>query len=83
MLIDYKMKKRLHINGNLTLAGVTKLVTLEIQGPTAPTKMGSKLVLEFAATGTIKRNDFNFGSKYPTLVLGDEVRFTIDAEADE
>lgn len=74
---------KLHVTGNLTLAGVTKLVTLEVEGTTAPTRMGSKLILGFAATGTIKRSDFDFASKYPTLILGDEIKFTIDAEADK
>ena len=74
---------RLHITGNLTLAGVTKLVTLEVEGATTPVKMGPKLILGFAATGTILRSDFNFASKYPTLILGDEIKFTIDAEADK
>jgi polyisoprenoid-binding protein YceI len=74
---------KLHVTGNLTLAGVTKSVTLEVDGPTAPTKMGSKLILGFAATGTILRSDFNFASKYPTMILGDEIKFTIDAEADK
>ncbi len=74
---------KLHIIGNLTLAGVTKLVTFEVEGATTPAQMGPKLVLGFAATGTILRSDFNFASKYPTLILGDEIKFTIDAEADK
>ena len=74
---------KLHVTGNLTLAGVTKLVTLEVEGSTKPTTMGSKLILGFAATGTIKRSDFNFASKYPVLILGDEIKFTIDIEADK
>ncbi len=73
---------KLHVTGNLTLAGVTKLVTFEVEGATAPTKMGPKLILGFAATGTILRSDFNFAPKYPTVILGDEIKFTIDAEAD-
>jgi polyisoprenoid-binding protein YceI len=74
---------KLHVVGNLTLAGVTKLVTFEVEGATTPAKMGSKLILGFAVTGTILRSDFNFASKYPTLILGDEIKFTIDAEADK
>ena len=66
----------------LTLSGVTKLVTFEVEGSLAPTRMGDKPILGFAATGTIQRSDFNFASKYPTLILGDEIKFTIDAEAD-
>jgi len=75
--------EKLYVTGNLTLAGVTKSVTLEVEGQTEPTKMGTKLILGFAATGTIKRSDFNFASTYPTLILGDKIRFTIDAEADK
>jgi polyisoprenoid-binding protein YceI len=74
---------KLHVTGNLTLAGVTKVVTFEVQGPAAPAKMGPRLILGFAATGAIKRSDFNFAPKYPTLILGDDIIFTIDAEADQ
>jgi polyisoprenoid-binding protein YceI len=72
---------KLQVIGDLTLAGVTKSVTLMVDGPTPPTKMG-KLIIGFAATGTVKRSDFNFASKYPIAILGDEIKFTIDAEAD-
>ncbi|WP_263357231.1 YceI family protein [Acidicapsa ligni] len=73
---------KLQIVGDLTLAGVTKSVTLAVDGPTPPTRMG-KLIIGFAATGILKRSDFNFASKYPTAILGDEIKFTIDAEADK
>ncbi len=74
---------KLHVTGNLTLAGVTKLVTFEVEGATTPAKIGPKLILGFAATGTILRSHFNFASKYPALILGDEIKFTIDAEVDK
>jgi polyisoprenoid-binding protein YceI len=75
---------KLHIVGDLTLAGVTKSVALEVDGPTPPARnMGAKLVIGFAATGVIKRSDFNFAPKYSTVILGDEIKFTIDAEADQ
>ncbi len=74
----------LRVVGDLTLAGVTKSVTLTVDGPTAPSKdMGHKLVIGFSATGTLKRSDFNFASKFPTAILGDEIKFTVDAEADQ
>jgi polyisoprenoid-binding protein YceI len=72
----------LQIVGDLTLAGVTKSVTLAVEGPTPPTRMG-KLIIGFAATGVLNRSDFNFASKYPTAILGDEIKFTIDLEADQ
>ena len=68
--------------GNLTLNGVTKSVTLAVDGPTPPTRMG-KLIIGFAATGAVKRSDFNFAPKYPVVILGDEIKFTIDVEADQ
>ncbi len=44
--------------------------------------MGNKGIIGFEATGTLKRSDFNFAQKYPTVILSDEIKFTIDAEAD-
>ena len=72
----------LSVTGNLTLAGTTKPVTLSVDGPTPPTKMG-KVIIGFSATGTLKRSEFDFAPKYPAVVLGDEIEFTIDAEANQ
>lgn len=73
---------KLLVIGNLTLAGVTRSVTLTVDDPTSPVKMGPKTIIGFEASGIIKRSDFNFASKYPTAILGDEIKFTIDVEAD-
>jgi polyisoprenoid-binding protein YceI len=73
---------KLQVVGDLTLAGVTKSVTLDVDGPTPPQRgQGGKLVTGFSATGTLKRSDFNFGSKFGSPMLGDDVKFTIDVEA--
>ena len=62
---------KLQVVGDLTLAGVTKPVTLDVDGPTAPVKgMRGGLVTGFSATGVIKRADFNFGQKYTAPILG-------------
>ncbi len=75
---------KLQVVGDLTLGGVTKSVTLTVDGPTAPQKgMGGKMVIGLSATGTLKRSDFNFGSKYAPPMLGDDVQFTIDVEANQ
>jgi len=75
---------KLQIVGDLTLTGVTKSVTLLVDGPSAPQKgTGGKMVTGFSATGTLKRSDFNFGSKFSSPVLGDDVQFTIDVEANK
>lgn len=73
---------KLQIIGDLTLAGVTKSVTLDVDGPVPPQKgQDGKLVTGISATGKISRTDFNFGSKFPSAMIGDDVKFTIDAEA--
>ena len=75
---------KLQVIGDLTLGGVTKSVTLDVDGPTPPVKgMKGGLVTGFSATGLIKRSDFNFGQKYTAPILGDDVKFTIDVEADQ
>ncbi len=75
---------KLQVLGDLTLGAVTKSVTLEVDGPTAPQKgMGGKTVIGLSATGKLRRSDFNFASKYPAVMLGDEIQFTIDVEADK
>jgi len=79
-----RVNGKLQVTGDLTLAGVTKPVTLDVDGPTAPQKgMGGKTVIGLSATGKIKRSDFNFAPKYPGAMLGNEVQITIDVEADQ
>jgi polyisoprenoid-binding protein YceI len=73
---------KLQVTGDLTLAGVTKSVTMVVDGPSAPIKgQGGKLVTGLSGTGVIKRSDFNFGPKFAPPMIGDEVQFTIDIEA--
>ena len=72
------------IIGDLTLGGVTKSVTLDVDGPAPPQKgMHGGLVSGFSATGVLKRTDFNFGQKFAAPMLSDEVKFTIDVEIDK
>lgn len=68
------------VTGDLTLNGVTKPVTLEVQlnGMMAEHPMTRKPVLGFSAAGTIKRSDF--GSKAMQGPIGDDVDITIEAE---
>jgi polyisoprenoid-binding protein YceI len=74
----------LEVNGDLTLVGVTRRVVLKVVGPTAPQKgMQGGLASGLEATTVIKRSDFHFGSNYPTAVVGDEVKITVDIEIDQ
>jgi polyisoprenoid-binding protein YceI len=72
------------VTGNLTLHGVTKLVVLEVTGPTPEVKaMGIRRGA--AATTTINRQDFgiSFNKTLDSggLVVGNEIPITIDVEA--
>ena len=70
--------------GDLTIHGVTKEVTLDVEGPSPSLKQGQMLRVGAAATATINRKDF--GLSYSRMVeavpvVSDEVRITIDVEA--
>jgi polyisoprenoid-binding protein YceI len=69
------------IDGNLTIRGVTKPVTLDVEGPSAVvTGMDKKPHTGFSATTTIKRTDFGIGSSFPAAVIGDDVKISIDLD---
>lgn len=68
------------IDGNLTLNGVTKPVTLNASfygAGKAPQQMGGKENVGFTATGTIRRSEFNVGYAIP--MVSDEVKLKITA----
>ncbi len=68
------------INGDLTLNGVTKPVTLNATFYGAgkmPAQMGGAENVGFHATGTIRRSEFGIGNFVP--MVGDEVKLDIAA----
>lgn len=75
---------KLTLNGELTLHGVTKPVTLELDGPAPPqTDKNGKTRSGFSASGKLMRTDFGVGAGVPSAVIGDEIRFSIDVEIDK
>ena len=71
----------LTVNGNLTLHGMTKPVTLQVDGPTGPVSgMDHKPHEGFSATTTISRTAFGIASSYPASVVGDDVKLNIDLD---
>jgi polyisoprenoid-binding protein YceI len=70
--------------GNLTMHGVTKEVTLDVEGPTPPVKVRNGL--RTGATATTALNRFDFGLNWNRmvetggLVVSEEVKVTIDLE---
>jgi polyisoprenoid-binding protein YceI len=77
-----KNGSKLTVNGNLTLHGVTLPVVLDVDGPSTPVEgaMDHKTHSGFSATTTISRTAFGIGTNFPALVVGDEVKLTIEIE---
>jgi polyisoprenoid-binding protein YceI len=69
--------------GDLTLNGVTRSVTLDLDGPSPSQTFGGKTISGFSATGSIRRSDFSFGASKFNAVLGDDVKLTIDVEIEK
>src|SRR5579885_3660672 len=70
--------------GDLTMHGVTKEVTLDVEGPSAPIKQGNLLRTGASATTKINRHDFalNYSKMVEaTPIVGDEITITLDIEA--
>ena len=69
------------LTGDLTLHGVTKPVTMDLLYKGSVENPMSKMqTAGFQITGTIKRSDFNVGSKFPAAMISDEVRIKADGE---
>ena len=78
--VVFEGDKPARIEGNLTLKGVTKPVTLTVTSfQTMPHPMVKKDALGANAFTTVKRTDFNMGKNAP--YVGDEVRIDIAIEA--
>lgn len=71
---------KLKIVGDLTIKGVTKEVTLDVDGPSSPIKMGPNQRRGLSATTSINRKDFGVGAKTPAAMVGEEIKIEIDAE---
>jgi len=78
--VIFEGDKPAKVEGNLTLKGVTKPVTLTVTSfHTMPHPMLKKDALGANATTKVKRSDFNMGKNAP--YVGDEVTIDIAIEA--
>jgi len=73
------------VTGDLTIHGVTREVTLEVEGPTPEVKdPWGKQRIGASATAKISRKDFgltwNAALETGGVMIGDEVKITIDVE---
>ncbi|WP_184548718.1 YceI family protein [Mucilaginibacter sp. FT3.2] len=73
--------KHYAVTGTLTLAGVAKPVTFDLwYRGTILNQMTKADDAGFQLTGTIKRSDFNFGTKFGSSTLSDEVVIKANGE---
>ena len=78
--VVFEGDKPTSIQGNLTLKGITKPVTLKVTGYQAmPHPMAKKDAIGGNATVTVKRSDFNMGKYAP--YVGDDVTIDVAIEA--
>ena len=72
----------LKVTGNLTLHGVTKPIVFNVEGPETPVEnpMDHKLHSGFTATTTISRTAFGIGTAFPSALISDEVKLTLELE---
>ena len=70
------------VDGMLTLHGVTKPVKLKVKlNKAGMSQVSNKMTAGFSATATLKRSDFGIKAYLPGL--GDEVKLTIEVEANK
>lgn len=74
--------KGLTVNGDLTLHGATKPVTLQVDAPVGPVKgMQNTTHMGFSATTTLDRTAFGIGAKMPGAMVSNEVQLNIELDA--
>jgi polyisoprenoid-binding protein YceI len=77
--VKFDGDKPVSIEGNLTVKGVTKPVSLAVTSFKHGTNMMKKDAIGADASGTVKRSDFNMGKAVP--LVSDEVTLEIVIEA--
>ena len=78
--VKFKGDDKATVEGNITIKGVTKPITLDVHHIKCGTHpMNKKQVCGFDATTSLKRSEF--GVKYGIPAIGDEVKISLEAEA--
>jgi polyisoprenoid-binding protein YceI len=74
-------KNKYKLTGDLTLHGIAKPVTMDLEyRGTVENPMSKKQTAGFQVTGVIKRSDFNLGNGFPPPMISNEVRIKADGE---
>lgn len=82
--ITEKQKTKYLLNGNFTMHGVTKPITLQLtyKGSTE-NPMSKKMTYSYQVKGVLNRSDYGIGPKFPNAMLSDEVYIKGDFEVSE
>lgn len=74
-------KDKYKVTGNLTMHGVTKLITLDFwYRGTVENPQSKATTAGFQVTGTLNRTDFNIGPNFPPPMISNEVHIKVDGE---
>ena len=75
------------VTGDLTMHGVTKEVTFDVDGPTGPVNAGRNFVVGATATTTVNRSDWgltwNRAIEAGGVTVSDAVKITLGIEANK
>ena len=73
--------KKYKVEGDLTMHGVTKTVTLDVTlNGMIEHPRSKKMIAGFKVSGVIKRTDFGISTGTPTAMLGDEITIHANTE---
>src|SRR5690606_3573943 len=79
-----KQKNYYNVNGNLTMHGITKPVSVVlVYRGSVVNQMNKKDTHEYQVLATIKRSDFGVGPNFPEAIISDQVRIKGDFELTE
>jgi|SRR5687768_1810092 len=74
-------KNKYKLTGDLTLHGITRQVTMDLEyRGTVVNQMSKKPTAGFQLTGVIRRSDFAVGNGFPPPMISDEVSIKADGE---
>ncbi len=68
------------VTGEVTLGGVTKPIALEVEWGGVQEAPDNKRRAGFAATGTLKRSEFDVATAVPTAMLSDKIAIELDIQ---
>lgn len=75
-----QVAEEFEVTGELTVGGVTKPVTLDVEWGGVQEFQDGRRHAGFGATGTIKRSEFEIAPGLPTAALGDKIAIELDIQ---